>query len=107
MTAKDQQFLYLTTKGWKTSKPHEVETWFVGHDGKYYVVSEHGKRSHWVQNIKSQPSISFRVGKRTYRGKGRVVDRRKEPELAKAVSALMDEKYKWTRGLIVELAPGQ
>ncbi|MDV3293574.1 MAG: nitroreductase family deazaflavin-dependent oxidoreductase [Nitrososphaerales archaeon] len=107
MTTEGQQFLYLTTRGWKTNRPHEIEIWFVGHDGKYYVVSERGKRSHWVQNIRSQPSISFRVGARTSKGNGRIVDRRKELELAGAVSALMDEKYKWSRGLIVELAPGQ
>lgn len=29
------------------------------------------------------------------------------PELATAVSALMDAKYEWRDGLIVELAPGR
>jgi len=79
----------------------------VARDGKYYLVSEREDRSHWVQNLKSDPKISFSVGKETYRGRGRVIDRKKEPELAAKIAALMDAKYKWVAGLIVELAPGR
>ena len=105
MSAVSQQFLYLTTTGRKTGKPHKVEIWFVAGDGKYYLVSERGGRSHWVQNLESDPKISFSVGKDTYRGRGRAIDRKKEPELAAKVAALMNAKYKWSEGLIVELAP--
>ena len=101
----EPQFLYLTTTGWKSGKAHEIEIWFVEHGGRYYLVSEHFEKSHWVQNIQHKPDITFRVGERTFRGKGRVVDRAKEPQLAAAVSALMDAKYDWSDGLIVELAP--
>ncbi len=38
------QFLYLTTKGWKTGKVHEIEIWFVEQNEKYYVLSEHKKK---------------------------------------------------------------
>jgi deazaflavin-dependent oxidoreductase (nitroreductase family) len=103
--AKEPQFLYLTTTGWKTGKPHEIEIWYVEHDGRYYLVSERLERSHWVQNIRRNPSISFRVGDHSFEGKGRILDREKEPELTAAVSALMDAKYDWSDGLIVELAP--
>lgn len=100
-----QNFLYLTTTGWKSDKPHEIEIWFVRHDGRFYIVSEHADRSHWVQNIKNRPKVSFRVDEHTYQGEGRPVNRKKEPELAGAVSALMKEKYKWSDGLIMELVP--
>jgi hypothetical protein len=33
------------------------------------------------------------------------VDPAQEPELAQAVSALMDAKYNWSEGLIVQLCP--
>jgi hypothetical protein len=38
------QFLYLTTKGWKTGKVHEIEICFVEQNEKYYVLSEHKKK---------------------------------------------------------------
>jgi deazaflavin-dependent oxidoreductase (nitroreductase family) len=100
------QFLYLTTTGWKTKNPHEIEIWFVEHEGRCYIVAERRERSHWVQNIGHNPAISFRVGEKTYRGTGRVIDPVREPALADAVSALMDTKYNWSDGLIVELSPG-
>jgi deazaflavin-dependent oxidoreductase (nitroreductase family) len=102
-----EEFLYLTTTGWKSGRPHDIEIWFVGHEGKFYLVSEHERRSHWVQNIRRQPLISFRVGQSKYKGSGRQVDREKEADLAQAVSALMNKKYGWSTGLIVELAPNQ
>ena len=83
--------------------PHDIEIWYVGHEGKFYLVSERELRSHWVQNIRRQPLISFRVGQSKYKGKGREVDREKEADLAQAVSALMNKKYGWSQGLIVEL----
>lgn len=103
MSEDNQQFLYLTTTGWKSGKPHEIEIWFIQHDGKYYLVSEHQQHSHWVKNIKKEPRILIRLGKTTYQGEGRLVDRRKEHELAAEVSNLMNKKYKWSDGLIVEL----
>ena len=102
----EPQFLYVTTTGWKSGKPHEIEIWFVGHAGRYYIVSEHRERSHWVQNIRRNPTITFRVDGQTYNGTGRVVDPATEPELAAAVSDLMDAKYDWSDGLIVELSEG-
>jgi deazaflavin-dependent oxidoreductase (nitroreductase family) len=98
-------FLYLTTTGWKTGKPHQVEIWFVAHQGRYYLVSEHRERSHWVQNIQHNPAVTFRVEAQVFQGKGRVVDPAREPRLIADVAALMDAKYDWSDGLVVELAP--
>jgi deazaflavin-dependent oxidoreductase (nitroreductase family) len=103
--ADELPYLYVTTTGWKTGNPHTIEIWFVAHDGQFYIVSEHRERSHWVQNIRHRPAITFRVGDRQFQGRGRVVDPAAEPELAAAVSALMDAKYDWSDGLIVELRP--
>jgi hypothetical protein len=38
-------------------------------------------------------------------GLGRVVDVDDEPELARNVTELMEAKYQWSDGLIVELRP--
>lgn len=60
------QFLYLTTKGWKTGKQHRIEIWFVQCNKMYYVMSERGKQAHWVQNIMHNPRISFAVNYETW-----------------------------------------
>jgi deazaflavin-dependent oxidoreductase (nitroreductase family) len=97
------QFIYVTTTGWKTGNQHEIEIWYVEHGGRYYLVSEREYRSHWVQNIQQNPTVMIRLGKESFPGQGRVIDRAGEPELAAEVSALMDKKYNWSDGLIVEL----
>ena len=98
-------FLYLTTTGYLSGRLHEIEIWYVEHEGRYYLVSEHRERSHWVQNIRHDPAVSVRVAGITYAGSGRVVDAEAEPGLAAAVAARMDAKYEWSDGLIVELTP--
>lgn len=101
----DLQFLYLTTTGWKTGNSHEIEIWFVQHSKNYYIMSEGREQAHWVQNIQHNPTISFRVGSEAFKGTGRIVDHKKEPQLAAEVAKLMGAKYGWDQGLIVELAP--
>ncbi len=102
-----EQFLYLTTKGWRTGEKHQVEIWFVDHKRSYYIVSEMKERAHWVQNIKHDPSVKFRVGKKTFAGLARTLDKKAELKLLAAVKKLMESKYKWGDGLIVELTPSQ
>jgi len=109
-TNTTEQFLYLTSKGWKSGNPHAIEIWYVEHAGRYYIVSEHRERSHWVRNIQHNPPVTFSVGTRADKGTptagiARVVDPAVEPQLAKAVAALMDAKYDWSDGLLVEIAP--
>jgi deazaflavin-dependent oxidoreductase (nitroreductase family) len=106
-------FLYLTTNGRKTGLPRRIEIWFVESGGVHYVVSEMRRASGWVKNIERDPRVSFSVGTRGAResalpnaaARARPVERQDEPELAARVSALMDEKYGWSDGLIVELSP--
>ena len=106
MDQQRQDFLYLTTKGWKTGKQHTIEIWFVEYDGKYYVLSERRTHAHWIQNIIHDPRVLFAVNHKTLEGKSRIVDQDKEPELAIQVSKLMSTKYDWEGGLIVELIQG-
>lgn len=104
MTQQDQ-FLYLTTTGWKTGRKHTIEIWFVERQGRYYVMSEDGERAHWVQNITREPEVSFSAGKSNFAGTGRAIQQDKEPELAAEIRNLMKRKYGWDQGLIVELVP--
>lgn len=98
------QFLYLDTVGWKTTNHHRIEIWFVEHDKRYYILSERKKRAHWVQNILRNPKILFTVNNKNFDGYARVIDD-KELELISNVSRLMNNKYGWSDGLIVELNP--
>jgi len=98
-------YLYLTTTGWKTGRRHEIEIWFTELDGRYYVISELGERSHWVQNMRRHPAVQFRVADQSLHGEARVVDPERERELHAAVCQRSIEKYDWGEGLIVELRP--
>lgn len=94
----------MTTLGWKTGKEHRIEIWFVEYNGRYYIISERLDSAHWVQNIKHNPVVSFSVNDKVIiKGNARIVDQAKESALSAEVSKLMDTKYKWSQGLIVEL----
>ena len=59
-----------------------------------------------MRNIRHNPAVMFSIGTRDdlpNEGAGRLIDRAAEPELAVAVAALMDAKYNWSTGQIVEL----
>jgi deazaflavin-dependent oxidoreductase (nitroreductase family) len=98
------QFLYLTTLGWKTGRQHRIEIWFAEYNERYYIISERLHSAHWVQNIKHNPAVSFSIDDNMFKGTARIVDQ-EESALAAEVLKLMDTKYKWSQGLIVELTP--
>ncbi len=89
----------------KSKAPHRIEIWYVRHQGRFYLISQYRDQAHWVRNIKNHPGISFEVDGDKYVGLGRIVDPDDEPELARKVSELMEAKYQWSAGLIVELRP--
>jgi hypothetical protein len=95
----------LTTHGWKSGKEHKIEIWFVEHNERYYIISERLEGAHWVQNIKHNATLSFSINDKVFKGNARIVDQEKEAALSAEVFKLMDTKYKWNQGLIVELTP--
>jgi deazaflavin-dependent oxidoreductase (nitroreductase family) len=95
----------LTTQGWKSGKEHKIEIWFVAHNKRYYIISERLEGAHWIQNIKHNAKVTFSINENVFNGTARVVDQEKESVLAGEVSKLMNTKYKWSQGLIVELTP--
>ena len=106
MTIKqEQQFLYLTTKGWKTGREHRIEIWFVSYTDKYYIMSERREKAHWIQNIIHNSRVRFTVNYKSFDGKARIVDKTTDAKLAEEVSNLVHTKYGWSDGLIVELTP--
>jgi deazaflavin-dependent oxidoreductase (nitroreductase family) len=101
---QEQQFLYLSTRGWKTGRQHRIEIWFVSNADKYYIISERKEKAHWVQNIMHNPTVLFTVNSKSFEGTARIVDKHTDSKLAE-VSNLMYTKYGWGDGLIVQLTP--
>jgi deazaflavin-dependent oxidoreductase (nitroreductase family) len=101
------KYLYLTTIGRRSGRPRRIEIWFTRHEGRYYLVSEHGRRSQWVRNLLAEPEVRARVGARGFRAHARVVDHRAERELVGAVRRCSEAKYGWGDGLVVELRPAR
>ncbi len=102
----EEQYLYLTTIGWKSGNPHEIEIWFVQVGECYYLVSEKLTCAHWVQNIQRNPAIQVRVGEHQFEGVGRLIPTEVDAELEADIKELMDAKYGWSAGLVVELCAG-
>jgi len=103
--------LYLTTIGRTSGKERQIEIWFVERERRHYVVSESREAAGWVKNLTKQPRVAFSVGTRSdpTSALGRTPARARlvpdADELAHAVKALMDAKYGWSDGLVVELSP--
>jgi deazaflavin-dependent oxidoreductase (nitroreductase family) len=105
--SREPKYLYLTTTGRVSGRPRQIEIWFTRHEGRYYLVAEHGLRSQWVQNLLADPAVGVRVGARSMRGRARVVDRRAEAGLAGEIRRRSEAKYGWGEGLVVEIAPAR
>lgn len=101
----EAKYLYLTTIGRRSGLPRQIEIWFTLHAGCYYLVAEHGLKAHWVRNLLAKPAVRARIGRRSFRGRARVVDARSERDLVAAVRERSEAKYGWGAGLVVEIAP--
>ncbi len=101
----DRQVLHLTTVGRVTGLPREIEIWFIVRRERFYLFSEHREAAGWVKNIRRNPEVSVRIGRRRIKALARVLDRRKDRELWDEVQAIADRKYGWGDGLPVEIAP--
>ena len=105
-----RKFLYLTTTGHRSGQPHQIEIWYVEHDGRYYIIAEKREAAHWVRNIRASAAVRFRLGNTfTDDADAELADGRgsfpADDELIAAVKAKMDAKHGWSNGLVVEIAP--
>jgi deazaflavin-dependent oxidoreductase (nitroreductase family) len=93
---------YLTTRGRRTGRAHQIEIWFVVHRGAVYFMSGGGDRSDWVRNVQRDPAVGLRFGTRgapEHAARGRVVDAAVEGDLDGAVRRAMAAKYQgWRAG---------
>ncbi len=109
-----ETFLYLTTIGHKSGNPHTIEIWYVEHEGNYYLMSEHGDKSHWVQNLLKNPQVQFSVGTRDDKNAlvphrnavARTITSENAPDILEAVNTKMHEKYNWGDSWVIEVTSG-
>lgn len=87
---KKEEYCYLTTTGRVTGHPHEIEIWFGLEEETLYLLSGGMDRSDWVKNLMKNPSVTVRVGKRTFSGTARLV---KEEEEEMTARNLLADKY--------------
>lgn len=105
-----EKYLYLTTTGHRSGKPHQIEIWYVEDSGRYYIVAEKGEAAHWVRNIRAKAALRFRLGDTmTEVADAELTDGRGsfpvDAELIAAVKAKMEAKHGWSNGLVVEITP--
>jgi deazaflavin-dependent oxidoreductase (nitroreductase family) len=108
-----ETFLYLTTIGHKSGNPHDIEIWYVENQDRYYLCSGGREKTHWVQNIRANPNVSFSVGIRDKQeaviprqnATARVITAESDKNLFHIVSQLFNGKYNWSDGTLVEIRP--
>ena len=66
-----EKYVYLTTKGRKTGKPHTVELWFA-RAGENVYLSHEGAHSDWMKNIVDDSQVEFKIGKNKFKGSARI-----------------------------------
>jgi deazaflavin-dependent oxidoreductase (nitroreductase family) len=90
LVAVDDDFCYLTTRGRRTGRPHEIEIWFALDGATLYLLSGGGENSDWVRNLRADPTVAVRLRDKTYNAVARVVDEGEESERGRT---LVFDKY--------------
>ena len=92
----NEDYCYLTTTGRVTGKPHEIEIWFGAEGDTIYLLSGGGDKSDWVKNMRVQPQVKVKIGKRKFKGQARFV---LDAEEESRVRRLLAGKYQgWREG---------
>jgi deazaflavin-dependent oxidoreductase (nitroreductase family) len=88
----EPQYLYLTTTGWKSGRPHEIEIWFGVIGDTMYLISGNGPTADWYRNALADPRVTVRLGDQVHDGVARDVT---DPGERRRVGDVMGDKYRW------------
>ena len=69
-----EPFLYLTTVGRRTGRPHRIEIWFAERAGRLYLLSGGRDRADWVRNVTANPMVTVELAGETRVGVAHIVD---------------------------------
>ena len=67
-----EPYVYLTTIGRRTGRPHRIEIWFAAQDGRLYLLSGGREQADWVRNLQANPRVTVELGDETHAGAARV-----------------------------------
>ena len=87
-------YVYVTTRGRRTGKPHTIEIWFGTDGGALYLLSGGGDRSDWVRNLLADPVVDIRLAGETRPGRARVVTDHDEERRARRLLAAKYQGWK-------------
>jgi deazaflavin-dependent oxidoreductase (nitroreductase family) len=88
---KKEKFIYLTTTGRKTGKPHTVELWFAISDNRIFLSHE-GTMTDWMKNIQKKGDVNVKIGNIKLAGKAGITpDKGASREMGK--KALYEKYY--------------
>lgn len=60
-----------------SGRPHTIEIWFARRGATLYLLSGGGGRADWVRNLRQEPRVTVRIGRRDRRAlaaRGRVLE---------------------------------
>jgi deazaflavin-dependent oxidoreductase (nitroreductase family) len=64
----------LETRGRRSGAPRRVPVGNGLRDGTFWIVTEHGHAAHYVKNIRSDPRVRVKVGRRWYEGTAHILE---------------------------------
>lgn len=70
----NEPFLYLTTIGRRTGRPHRIEIWFAARDGRLYLRAGGRERADWVRNLQANPRVTVELRGETHVGMAHVLE---------------------------------
>ena len=69
-----EPYLYLTTIGRRTGRPHRIEMWFAAHDGRLYLLAGGRESADWVRNLRADPRVTAELGDESCVGAAHVLE---------------------------------
>jgi deazaflavin-dependent oxidoreductase (nitroreductase family) len=81
--------MVLTTIGRRSGLPRATAVSFMPLDGRFVVFSGWGVNSNWYRNVRANPEVLVRVGRRRLRGTARLVE---DPERRAALMRAMAQR---------------
>lgn len=103
-----EEYCYMTTKGRKTGRLHEIEIWFGIQGNTLYLLSGGGEDSDWVKNLRADPNVTVRIAKHTFMGIAHVVNSKEVEALARPILAAKYQRWRegrrmseWARTALV------
>jgi deazaflavin-dependent oxidoreductase (nitroreductase family) len=64
----------LITTGRKSGQPRRIVIWFAAIGDRLFLLAGGREHAHWVRNIQADPVVQVQIRKRTFEGRGRVVE---------------------------------